>query len=355
MLRTLLWLAALWLGCTFAFEFRSFHVNDNHRFERTPLVLRDLVVNGRYRFESYNSPYLFVTNNYFNKGHVFLDSDAAFGSNAHIEYSFDGRFTNHGEFVVRHNNPTLPLNVFISARSYASRSLSNNDHMVFLVNSAAMLDMTVTIAPTWCFFNVGWIMMLGTPQFKPRLELKDNQFPETVDGVAVGMRFANKGVIFLKNAELHQNLNVTYSGGCIIIDEGGNFIANTAHRVKGQIFYFANNAEQATLTIKSAHTREDGLFFVRNFSHNARIVVDSYLKQFFITLSGNVILFPDFKDPVQGPRLTFIFRTKMKEADFHFENGVLTYHGQILLRYVPHCKAESDIAQKVAAQHEIHA
>lgn len=346
MLCTLVW----FLAVVYA-EYPSLNVYKDWLVEGREMVLGDLLVARNVLFGGTNTPYIYVTENFSNLGRTIFTSNHRLEPNSHVEYSFDGRFSNEGWFMVRHDNPVMPVSVHISGRSLGHECLINHAVMVFLIHGPAKPDMHAIITVPRYFDNRGPIMVLGTLLSKARLELRQAQFLEVHDGESKS-HFGNNGALYVKNGEIHQNVNVTESGGCIIIDEGGSFISDGAYVLKDQWFFFVPNAA-ATLELKLSHVKREFVFFVLSFGPGSRIVVGGGAKKMIFLSDRTVLLYTANMGQEPEKRVIVRFLRPMKQAKFLFENNVLTYDGADHIPQTDVCLSVSKRLQALAAANEL--
>lgn len=177
------------------------------------------------------------------------------------------------------------------------------------------------------FSNVGSLSVVGTSLHRSQMKIQ---------AIQLGKRppvFVNKGVLYLKNAILHQTANFG-AEGCVAIGENAVFVANAKYTFGNHRLHFLPGS--ATLQVTSVSRERVQKYTITNYPSGSSVQIKLGLAQ--MTVCGKVVTLSSFPGKIQ---LSFEFGSQDLDPEkFHFENNRLTYAGN-LLRESPDLKCKS--------------
>lgn len=306
----------------------ALRITSDTDLDATPIRASSLVMAKGYILTSVNSPDISVKRTVNNGLMIFKTDEDADAPLGRINYRFDGHFVNAHRFVVQHGNSHIPLHVSF-ANLYNQTWLvcgscevaTNFGDMVFRSNGPVLHGEEFLLELPYTFVNDGGISVLGTTVHQPRMKMAVTPSPRwyCCDNALVPA-MENTGTIFLHNAVLDQAADIT-DAGCIVIGEGGVFVANTAFEMDQQRIFFQPVSGQAELHIRAAGCKRSGFFYVNNFPKNSRISVDVDYEK--VTYGNDWVKFYTMDD--QG-NVTVVFEgLNMDMAHFRLEGRTVTY------------------------------
>lgn len=266
-----------------------------------------------------------------NYGKIVLrtDRNAVANAEGHIEYNFDGNLFTRMLFVVQHNNLQVPLHVNFRGESggdTSDKSVSANyREMVLVSNGPAKLkdkkefefDMYKP------FLNRGRIAVVGgnSHRAQMRLALVSNAKPDAA--------FINNGLLYVKNADLIQEVDVLLRG-CIVLGPGAAFYTNSSLFIGDQKFHFL--AGSATLFIASSRENMPQKYVITTFPAGSKIQFERHMTDMYFE-GGHFVVSSELGD--EEVLIEFRIPGRWSHEKFLFSDNQLTFDGA-LNRFKPH-------------------